>query len=93
MAVWRKTYVSKKTGERKVYAYADYGYYVPAELKALAALKKRPLKRVINKSGGGWKWSAGQRGPIFFDATIVKLIVSGKAVCLGDFIELKGKVR
>ena len=93
MAVWRKTYVSKRTGERKVYAYPDYGYYVPAELKALKALKKRPLKRVINKSGSGWKWTAGQRGPVFHDATVVKLIVAGKAVCLGDFIELKGVQR
>ncbi len=93
MAVWRKSYVSKKTGQVRVYAYADYGYYVPAELKALAALRKRPLKRVINKSGGGWKWTAGQRGPVFHDKTVVKLIEQGKAVCLGDFVELKGIVR
>ena len=36
---------------------------------------------------------AGQRGPVFHDATIVKLIVKGKAVCLGDFVELKGVQR
>ena len=93
MSVWRKTYVSKKTGEATVYEYADYGYYVSAEFRALKCLRKRPLKRVINKSGGGCKWTAGQRGPVFHDATIVKLIVKGKAVCLGDFIELIGKVR
>lgn len=93
MAVWKKTYTSKKTGVTKTYEYPDYGYYVSAEVRALKCLKRRPLKRVINKSGGGWKWSAGQRGPIFFDSTIVKLIVAGKAVCLGDFIELKGVTR
>jgi hypothetical protein len=93
MAIWRKTYVSKKTGEVRHYEYACYGYYVPAELRALKALKKRPLRRVLNKSGGGWKWTAGQRGPVFHDATVVKLIVKGQARCLGDFIELASAPR
>ena len=93
MAVWRRVYVSKKTGTTKLYEY-HFDYYVTAEERALECLKKRPLRR-LKKAGGGlrFKWTAGQRGPTFNDKTIVKLIQSGKAVCFGDFVELKGVQR
>jgi hypothetical protein len=92
MAVVRKRYV-KATGEAVTYEY-HYDYYVTAEERALACLKTRPLQRVRKPDGGlAYKWTAGQRGPVFHDATIVKLIQKGHAVCLGDFIELKGKQR
>lgn len=77
-------YRSKRTGDERVYY---YDYYRTAEERALATLKKRPLRRV------GYRWTAGQRGPVFNDATIVRLIQKGLAVCLGDVVELKGKVR
>jgi hypothetical protein len=90
MAVWRSTHVSKKTGEVRVYEY-HYDYYVTAEERALAILKKRPLQRVRKANGGlAYKWTAGARGPVFHDATIVRLIKKGKAVCFGDFVERKG---
>lgn len=94
MTTWRKRYVSKKTGEVKVYEYFPSGYYETAEDRALKALKKRPLRRVPSKgSTSGARWTAGQRGPVFQDSTIVKLIAKGAVVCLGDFVELKGAVR
>lgn len=93
MAMWRRTYVSKKTGETKVYEY-HYDYYTIAEDRAMECLKKRPLRRLTKKNGApAYKWTAGQRGPVFHDATIVNLIKKGKVVCLGDFVEMKGKVR
>lgn len=93
MAMWRRTYVSRRTGELRVYEH-HYDYYVTAEERALACLKKRPLRRLKKPDGGMlFKWTAGQRGPVFHDSTIVKLIKSGQAVCLGDFVELKGKQR
>lgn len=93
MAVMRTTYVSKKTGETKVYVY-HYHYYTTAEERALACLKKRPLQRMRKQNGDlAYKWTAGQRGPVFHDTTIVKLIKKKKVVCLGDFVELAGKVR
>lgn len=90
MAMWRSTYTSKKTGEVRRYEY-HYDYYTTAEERALRCLKKRPLVRVQKPNGQMmFKWTAGQRGPFFHDKTIVKLIKSGKAVCLGDVVELKG---
>lgn len=92
MAMWRRTYTTK-AGELRTYEH-HYDYYVTAEERALACLKKRPLRR-LKKAGGGlrFKWTAGLRGPVFHDKTIVKLIQSGKAVCFGDFVELKGVQR
>lgn len=89
MAIVRRTYTTK-SGEVRVYEH-HYDFYVTAEERALECLKKRPLRR-LKKVGGGlrFKWTAGQRGPVFQDKTVVKLIQSGKAVCLGDFVELKG---
>ena len=75
-----------KAGVKKVYYYS---YYRTAEERALACLKRRPLRRIGHQA----KWTAGQRGPVFNDMTIVKLIQKGFAVCFGDVVELKGKVR
>jgi hypothetical protein len=75
-----------KDGTEKVYY---YDYYETAEERALAVLKTRPLRRLLRRS----KWTAGQRGPVFADATVVRLIQKGLAVCFGNFVELKGRKR
>ena len=92
MSMHRVRYVSKRTGKVKVYEYWPRDYYEPAVERAKKALKKRPL-RLVKKGGGGGRWSAGRNGPQFQDSTVVKLIEEGYAVCVGDFIELKGKIR
>lgn len=91
MAMQRVRYI-RKDGTEKVYEYEPRDYHLPAVEKCRAALRKRPLKRII-VGDGCRRWSAGQRGPVFNDATVVALIEEGFAVCVGDFVEMKGKVR
>jgi hypothetical protein len=92
MAMQKIRYRSKKTGELAIYEYEPRYYHVTAVERCREALRKRPLK-LVKKGSGGARWSAGQRGPVFNDATVVKLIEEGFAVCLGEFVEIKGKVR
>lgn len=93
MSMHRVKYRSKRSG-LVVYTYQPRNYYVPAIERCRAALAKRPLKRVPQKvGGGGWRWSAGLRGPKFNDATVTKLIEEGYAICVGDFVERKGIIR
>lgn len=98
MSMVRIRYVSKKTGEAKVYEYEPRDYYMPAIERARLFLNRRPLKRVRSQrvtedSSPGFRWTAGQRGPVFNHATIQQLLNEGYAVCVGDFVEIKGVVR
>lgn len=88
-------------GSTKVYEYHPRNYYVTEIERARRYLRKRPLKAVPAKKGNGVEWIGGlresqrKRGecPRFRDITITKLIAEGYAVCLGDFVELKGRQR
>jgi hypothetical protein len=88
----RIPYRSKKTGETKVYEYKQRDYRIDAVERCRRTLQRYPLKLIRNKSGGA-RWASGPRGHVFNDATVQALIRTGVAVCLGEFIELKGKVR
>jgi hypothetical protein len=89
----QKVRYQDRNGAERVYEYAPRSYYVTAEVLALKALKKRPLRLVKVGLVNGARWTAGQRGPVFNDATIVKLIEKGLVVCLGEFVELRGVER
>ena len=88
----RIPYRSKKTGETKVFEYEQRDYRMDAVERCRRALERRPLRLVRNKSGGN-RWRVGKGGHVYNDATVRQLIRAGVAVCVGEFVELKGKVR
>lgn len=92
MSMHRVKHFSKKVGQIKVYEYEPRSYHLPAVEKARRALLRQPFQRVFGKDGAS-RWRVGKRGHRFNDATIRQLIERGIAVCVGDFIEMKGKVR
>jgi len=87
--IWR---LSKKTGELRLYEYAPKDYRIDAAEQCRRSLERRPLV-LVRKKSGGTRWRSGKRGRVFNDATVAKLIDRGVAVCLGEFVELKGKTR
>lgn len=78
----RITYVTK-SGETRIYEYASPARPCAAE-RCARILKHRPLTRA-----GKACWRAGQRGPVFYDVTVTKLIARGIAVRDGNHIRLK----